>query len=257
MKVADLMTRSTTAVEQYAGIHEIAKLLLEQRTSSFPVVNERGRIVGIVSEADLLRPLGTRSNGARRKMISHRSLNIWITSLRTRLDWGRVYIHSGLPACGFHFAPSDCWRGPALGDPETLLVRTSQIVSFVLASITIGALVLWSNKASLLSKMIAIETFLASLQRSTCRRRNVYSLENNDESEADAAPGTPPAGSILLITLVRRQSDTRRLSLRLSSALDGAIRRVNPRGLARPNSCTNRVSAQLASKLPWMLARSR
>ena len=29
MKVADLMTRSTTAVEQYAGIHEIAELLLK------------------------------------------------------------------------------------------------------------------------------------------------------------------------------------------------------------------------------------
>jgi hypothetical protein len=70
-----------------------------------------------------------------------------------------------------------------------------------------GAFVLWTNRAWLVSKIIVIRDFFARLLKSTFRRRNVRSLENKDDTEAAAAPGTPPTGLILLIAKARRRND--------------------------------------------------
>lgn len=52
--VADLMTRAVTVIRRDADIHELEKLLLEHRVHGVPVVDEQGRIVGVVSQTDLL-----------------------------------------------------------------------------------------------------------------------------------------------------------------------------------------------------------
>ena len=53
MKARDIMTSPTVSVGPDATVAEIAALLFERRISAVPVV-EDGRLVGIVSEADLL-----------------------------------------------------------------------------------------------------------------------------------------------------------------------------------------------------------
>lgn len=54
-KVSDLMTTSVVQVRRNSSFKEIAKVLAENGISAVPVVDDGGRPVGVVSEADLLR----------------------------------------------------------------------------------------------------------------------------------------------------------------------------------------------------------
>jgi CBS-domain-containing membrane protein len=48
------MTQDVVTVDERASFKEVAKLLTEHRVSALPVLDGEGRVVGIVSEADLL-----------------------------------------------------------------------------------------------------------------------------------------------------------------------------------------------------------
>jgi CBS domain-containing protein len=52
--VADVMTTKVIAVTRDADFKEIAGVLREFRVSACPVINSSGRVIGVVSEADLL-----------------------------------------------------------------------------------------------------------------------------------------------------------------------------------------------------------
>jgi CBS domain-containing protein len=57
LTVADVMTRDVFTVGPEAGYQTIADLLVTRSVSAVPVVDESGRVLGIVSEADLLAKL--------------------------------------------------------------------------------------------------------------------------------------------------------------------------------------------------------
>jgi len=52
--VKDVMTTRVVAVRKGASYKDIAALLTEHRVSAFPVVDDEGKVIGVVSEADLL-----------------------------------------------------------------------------------------------------------------------------------------------------------------------------------------------------------
>jgi CBS domain-containing protein len=52
--VKDVMSIHVIAVREIASFKEIATRLREQRVSAFPVIDLDGRVIGVVSEADLL-----------------------------------------------------------------------------------------------------------------------------------------------------------------------------------------------------------
>jgi CBS domain-containing protein len=52
--VADVMTTRVIAITRSADFQQIARVLRQFRVSACPVVNDAGRVVGVVSEADLL-----------------------------------------------------------------------------------------------------------------------------------------------------------------------------------------------------------
>ena len=54
LKVRDLMTGDVVTVHPTATIKDVAKLLVEHRISGMPVVDDSGRVVGVVSEGDLI-----------------------------------------------------------------------------------------------------------------------------------------------------------------------------------------------------------
>lgn len=55
MFAKDVMTRQVVTVAPETAVPEVARILLERRISAVPVVDGDGRMVGIVSEGDLLR----------------------------------------------------------------------------------------------------------------------------------------------------------------------------------------------------------
>jgi len=53
-KVRDVMTTEVVAVRRDASFKEMAARLREYRVSAFPVIDDNRRVIGVVSEADLL-----------------------------------------------------------------------------------------------------------------------------------------------------------------------------------------------------------
>jgi CBS domain-containing protein len=54
MPVSEVMTRSVVTVRPETAVHEAARLMVTHGVSGLPVVDERGAVVGIVSEGDLI-----------------------------------------------------------------------------------------------------------------------------------------------------------------------------------------------------------
>lgn len=85
MKASDVMTRQVITIRPDATIVEAARLLLQKQISGLPVVNEKGKLVGIVTEGDFLRRVET----ATEKRRAH-----WLEFL---IGPGRIaeeYVHS-------------------------------------------------------------------------------------------------------------------------------------------------------------------
>ena len=61
MIASSVMMPDVVTVKADASVREVAKILLANRISAVPVVDEQGRVVGIISEGDLVRrpELGT------------------------------------------------------------------------------------------------------------------------------------------------------------------------------------------------------
>lgn len=55
MKARDIMTVNVISVKRDALIKDIAHILVENRIGGVPVVDDGGRVVGIISETDLVR----------------------------------------------------------------------------------------------------------------------------------------------------------------------------------------------------------
>lgn len=60
MCVRDAMTRGVIAVGKFENINNAVKLLAEKNISGLPVVDKDNRVVGIISEADVVSMVGSR-----------------------------------------------------------------------------------------------------------------------------------------------------------------------------------------------------
>lgn len=52
--VADVMTRDLIVVKPEMALNEAIKLMVDNRISGMPVVNDQGKLVGVISESDLM-----------------------------------------------------------------------------------------------------------------------------------------------------------------------------------------------------------
>ena len=85
MKASDVMTRRVITVSRDASILEAARLMLQKRISGLPVVDDKGRLIGIVTEGDFLR---------RAETATERKRSQWLEFL---IGPGRLadeYVHS-------------------------------------------------------------------------------------------------------------------------------------------------------------------
>ena len=61
MNASDVMTTNVIAASPDTSVATLARLLLDNKISAVPVVDDDGRVVGIVSESDLLGRPSSRS----------------------------------------------------------------------------------------------------------------------------------------------------------------------------------------------------
>jgi CBS domain-containing protein len=54
MRVMDLMSENVVTVQPHTSLKEVARVLADRAISGVPVVSDRGQLVGVVSEADIL-----------------------------------------------------------------------------------------------------------------------------------------------------------------------------------------------------------
>jgi CBS domain-containing protein len=54
MKARDVMVSPVITVKPSSSVKEVAKIFLERRISAAPVVDDQGKLIGIISEGDLM-----------------------------------------------------------------------------------------------------------------------------------------------------------------------------------------------------------
>jgi CBS domain-containing protein len=65
LSAADIMTKNVKTVHPGDSVATIARLLCDCSISAAPVCDEQGQVLGMISEGDLLRPVGTESTTKR------------------------------------------------------------------------------------------------------------------------------------------------------------------------------------------------
>ncbi len=69
MKVKDIMTRIVVSVDPDATVLQAARLMLKHHISGLPVVNKKGKLVGVLSEGDFLRRSETHTERRRSRWL--------------------------------------------------------------------------------------------------------------------------------------------------------------------------------------------
>jgi CBS domain-containing protein len=57
MKVKDIMTKDVVSVKEGATLKEVNSILVKNDISGLPVVDEGGRVIGVITEDDLIRAI--------------------------------------------------------------------------------------------------------------------------------------------------------------------------------------------------------
>jgi CBS-domain-containing membrane protein len=79
LRAEDVMTRDVVTVRAETSVTDAARMLLEAGVKRLPVTDDQGRVVGIVSRADLLRPYLRSDLDIRREVIEEVILGaMWI-----------------------------------------------------------------------------------------------------------------------------------------------------------------------------------
>ena len=85
MKVSDVMARRVISILPEASILEAVKLMLKNHISGLPVIDDRGKLVGILTEGDLLR---------RPEIGTERRRSRWLNALFGPGEAADAYVHS-------------------------------------------------------------------------------------------------------------------------------------------------------------------
>ena len=90
MRAMDVMTTNVITVRPGTPVQEVAKILSEQGISGVPVVDAGNRLVGIVSEGDLLHRVET---GTERR-VQRRRRSWWLDTIGSDEELARDYVKS-------------------------------------------------------------------------------------------------------------------------------------------------------------------
>ncbi len=71
MHVHDVMTRNVISVLKYENIMDVAKILAEKNISGLPVVDRNNKVIGVITQADILSIVAMRKEPTLRDVLKH------------------------------------------------------------------------------------------------------------------------------------------------------------------------------------------
>src|SRR5579884_810467 len=90
MRVDDVMSREVIALPARASLKEAARLLLEHRISGVPIVDDRRRLVGVLSESDLVAKEGGEDSSEASKLEARLAGEAMTAPAKTIAPWRSV-----------------------------------------------------------------------------------------------------------------------------------------------------------------------
>jgi len=93
MRAIDVMTTNVITIDPNTSVQEVAQLLSERGISGAPVVDAAGRLVGIVSEGDLLHRVETATE-RRPERLTGRRRSWWLDTIGSTQELARDYVKS-------------------------------------------------------------------------------------------------------------------------------------------------------------------
>jgi CBS domain-containing protein len=93
MRAVDVMTTEVITVDSNTSVQALAALLSERGISGAPVVDSDNRVIGVVSEGDLLRRIETGTERRPERVAGHRR-SWWLDAIASNQDLARDYAKS-------------------------------------------------------------------------------------------------------------------------------------------------------------------
>ncbi len=100
--IRDVMQSNPIRIRRGEALHRVLELLIEHQISGLPVVDDSGRLVGVLSEKDLLKIFHERDTHTAESLMSRNPVSISVDrelvdvvdSLMAN-DFRRVFVHEG------------------------------------------------------------------------------------------------------------------------------------------------------------------
>jgi CBS domain-containing protein len=224
MKARDVMTLGVYTVKPTTSVKDVARLFMQRRISAVPVVDDQGKIIGIVSEGDLLH----------RSEISTQRRHPWWLDLMVRdevLD-AEEYIKAHAKQVADIMT-----RNVITAEPDTPLQEIAEILAkYTIKRVPIvrdGRLVGIVSRANLVQAIATSGSDLdVALSDTTIREQLLTHLNKEDWAHTALLNVTVNGGVVDLWGFI--ESDTERKAIRIAAEATPGVRAVNDHMTARP-----------------------
>jgi CBS domain-containing protein len=222
MKARDIMTLAVFTVKPTMSVKDLGRLFMEQRISAVPVVDDRGKIVGIVSEGDLVH---------RSEISTQRRHPWWLVLMAGDEGLAAEYIKAHAKKVGDIMTKEVITAGPdtplqeiaamleKYGIKRLPIVRDGQLVGIVSRANLVQAIATSGSKLDI------------PLSDSTIRENLLSHLNRQGWTRATLLNATVSGGVVDLWGFV--ESDTERKAIRVAAEATPGVRAVNDHMTAR------------------------
>jgi CBS domain-containing protein len=223
MKARDVMTLAVFTVKPTMSVKDLARLFMERRISAVPVVDDQGKIVGIVSEGDLVH---------RSEISTERRHPWWLVLMAGDEGLAAEYIKAHAKKVGDIMT-----RKVITAEPDTPLQEIAAMLEKHgirrLPIVRDGQLVGIVSRANLVQAIATNGSKLdIPLSDTTIREKLLTHLDKQSWAHTTPLNVTVSGGVVDLWGFV--ESDTERKAIRVAAEATPGVRAVNDHMTARP-----------------------
>jgi CBS-domain-containing membrane protein len=223
MKARDVMTLAVYTVKPTTSVRDVARLFVERRISAVPVIDDQGKIVGIVSEGDLVH---------RSEISTERRHPWWLVLMAEDEGLAAEYIKVHAKR-----AADIMTRNVITAEPDTPLQEIAEVLEKYgikrLPIVRDGRLVGIVSRANLVQVIATSGSNLdVPLSDTTIREKLLTHLNKQNWAHTALLNATVNGGVVDLWGFV--ESDTERKAIRIAVEATPGVRAVNDHMTARP-----------------------